>query len=232
MMKKVFILFLLIIISASALFGAAQTAVVKSAIGKVTYKVPGADWSAVSSGMQIPIGATISTGFNSKAVLELGASTLEVKALTRMRLDELAEQGGVVSTDLFLQVGRVKADVKAVEGLQSNFTLKSPVTTASVRGTSFSFDGINIRVQNGRVVVSNRNNHSATYKGGESGSSTGNNPPAGGAAGREGEIIVRADTSDILGGSDDPFVDTGSTQTVSGVQYGSIKVQWTYVGPN
>ena len=51
-------------------------------------------------------------------------------------------------------------------------------------------------------------------------------PPAGGAAGREEGIIVSADTSDILGGSDEPF--TARPRSSSGVQYGSVKVSWTY----
>jgi hypothetical protein len=222
-----FIFFLLLlIVSASALFGAAQNAVVVSASGKVEYKAEGAAWTAANKGTEIPLGSTISTGFNSNAVIEMGSSTLEVKPLTRMRLDKLAEQDGVVSTDLFLRVGRVKAEVKAIEGLQHNFTLKSPVTTASVRGTGFDFDSVNLRVRNGVVKMSNRFKHSSSYKGGESGSSDGTKPPQGGAEGREGDIIVSADTSDILGGGEDTDPTT-SRGGASGVGYGSIKVLWT-----
>ena len=228
MIRKMFIFYLLLlIVSASALFGAAQNAVVVSASGKVEYKAEGAAWTAAKAGTEIPLGSTISTGFNSKAVIEMGSSTLEVKPLTRMRLDKLAEQDGVISTDLFLRVGRVKAEVKAVEGLQHSFTLKSPVTTASVRGTGFDFDGVNLKVRNGVVRMSNRFRHSSSYKAGESGSSTGINPPRGGSEGRESDIVVSADTSDILGGGEDTDPTTSSGGGASGVQYGSVKVNWT-----
>ena len=62
--------------------------------------------------MKIPIGAIVSTGFDSHAVLEIGTASLEVAPLTRMSISELVERNGVVKTELRLQVGKVKAKVK------------------------------------------------------------------------------------------------------------------------
>jgi len=228
MIKKTCIAFIIVLLFSHSLFAASQTATVRTVSGKVEYRTSGAAWSAASQGMEIPLGAVISTGFNSSAVLEIGTAVLEVKALTRMRLDQLAEQDGVVSTDLFLQVGRVKAEVRAVEGIQNNFTLKSPVTTASVRGTGFSFDGVNINVDNGRVVMTNRFNQTQTYRGGESGSSPGALPPVGGVQGRETGIVVSADASDVLGGTDDSGAAPPSAPKSPGPGFGTIKLDWTY----
>ena len=225
-MKKIFILIILIIFASSALFAAEQTASVTSLKGNVQYRTGGAEWTAVTEGMKIPVGATISTGFKSEAVLDLGSSEVFVKQLTRMSIREVAEKNSTITTNLNLRLGRIQADVKTSKGLKHNFTIKTPVSTAAVRGTKFNFDGINIKVKEGRVRVSNKNNHYATYKAGESGKSTGSQPPAGGAAGREEGIVVSADTSDILGGSDEPF--TARPRSSSGVQYGSVKVSWTY----
>jgi hypothetical protein len=226
MMRKIFIILVLIIISASYLSAAAQKGVVSSATGKVQYRIKGSTWIDVSNGMQIPIGAVISTGFKSEAVLDLGSSELLIKQLTRMSIQELSENNKIVRTDLNLRLGRIRANVKTSKGLKHNFTIKTPVSTAAVRGTRFSFDEVNIKVEEGKVVFSNKNNHSATYKGGESGSSTGNQPPAGGLSGREEGIVVSADTSDVLGSESSSF-----SRGRSGVQYGSIKVNWTYYVP-
>ena len=191
-------------------------------------KERGGSWNNVSSGMTLPSGAVISTGFRSEAVLDLGNSEVFVKALTRMSITELSEKNNTVKTGLNLRLGRVNADVKTSKGLKHDFTIKTPVSTAAVRGTKFSFDGVNIKVDNGRVVVSNRNNHSASYKGGESGSFTGNNPPGGGAEGRAGELAVSGDTGDILSGSDDPYINVTGTGGSSGVEYGSVRIKWNY----
>ena len=225
-MRKISILIFLIIISAS--FAYANTATITSVKGNVQYKTGSGSWTAVNEGLKLPVGAVISTSFKSEAVIDLGSSEIVVKQLTRMSINELSEKNKTVNTKLNMRLGRIKADVKTSKGLKHNFTIKTPVSTAAVRGTKFSFDGVNIDVENGRVVVSNKRKQSASYKGGEKGTSTGNNPPEGGAAGRLNSLLVSADTSDVLSGSDQPFNSSFSDRGGSGVEYGSIKVNWTY----
>ena len=167
MMRKVIFILFLVTVSASLLSAASNTAVIKSLKGSVQYKTDGSGWNDASNGMELPLGAVISTGFRSEAVLDLGNSEIFIKALTRMSITELSAKNETVNTGLNLRLGRVSADVKTSEGLRHNFTIKTPVSTAAVRGTKFSYDGVNIKVDNGRVVVTNNNNHSASYKGGE-----------------------------------------------------------------
>ena len=153
-MKK-YILVILILFMGTFLF-ADITAVVKDISGKVEIKVPGGSWEKASEGMKIEEGYMISTGFRSEAVLELGASQVIVKQLTRMELSELVEKEGTVRTGLNLRVGKIKAQVRTTAGLRQDFRLTSPVSTAAVRGTSFEYDGINLKVLEGSVEFTNK----------------------------------------------------------------------------
>ena len=148
-----------------------QTATIRAVTGKVEVQSR-TGWEPASAGMVLPVGATISTGFGASATVEIQTATILVGALTRMSLNELAQREGVLSADLALRVGRVRAEVRNVEGLQSEFRLRSTQSTASVRGTSFEFDGRNLRVLSGLVQLTNPNQQTANVGGGESGEVT------------------------------------------------------------
>lgn len=153
-MKKKYIIAVLLLVLGTFLF-AEITAVVKNVTGKVEIKAPGGSWKKAAPGMKIAKGYYISTGFRSEAVLVLGTSQVIVKQLTRMELEKLVEKEGTVSTGLNLRVGRVRAEVKTTKGLKQDFKLKSPISTAAVRGTSFEYDGRNLTVYNGTVAFTN-----------------------------------------------------------------------------
>lgn len=151
-MKKLFLLFLFVLMSFYSLFAAAT---VKDFFGKVKVKYDGdTKWSRVSMGMELPANATVSTGFNSQIVLDLGNATLDVLPLTRMTINEITESKNTINTTLFLQGGKIKADVKRLEGKVNDFKIKSPVATASVRGTAFEFSGNKLKVIRGEVAFS------------------------------------------------------------------------------
>lgn len=148
-MKKICLLFLLIVMSFSSLFAIAT---VQDFFGKVKVKYDGdTKWSRVSIGMELPPNVTVSTGFNSQIVLDLGNATLDVLPLTRMTVGEITETQGTINTSLFLQGGKIKADVKKIEGKVNDFKIRSPVATASVRGTAFEFSGNTLTVIRGEV---------------------------------------------------------------------------------
>lgn len=153
-MKK-YILIILLLLIGTFLF-AEITAVVKDISGKVEIMAPGGSWKKAAEGMKIEEGYFISTGFRSEAVLELGPSKVIVKQLTRMKLEELVEKEGTVSTSLNLRVGKIKAEVRTTAGLRQDFRLTSPVSTAAVRGTSFEYDGVNLKVLEGSVEFTNQ----------------------------------------------------------------------------
>lgn len=121
--------------------------------GKVEYQLPGKDWKAAKKGDVIPKGTVVSTGFKSSAVIKVGPATITVKPVTRMALEDLVQSDSGTQTQLFLQTGRVKADVTPQSGQTAEFKVKSPTATASVRGTGFEFDGVNLLVDKGVVQL-------------------------------------------------------------------------------
>jgi hypothetical protein len=170
---------LLVFLAAPALFAqntaetqavqAVQTselqAIIREISGTVEIKAANAAvWSPASRGQAISRDTLISTGFKSSALIAIGNSTLSVRPLTSLSLEELtaAEDGEKVA--LNLRTGRVRADVKPPATGRTDFTVRSPSSTASVRGTSFDFNGIDIRVDEGRVHFTG-GDRSGTYVG-------------------------------------------------------------------
>jgi hypothetical protein len=100
----------------------------------------------------VSIGSTISTGFGARAEIEAGEATLSVSPLTRLTIEELAREQNNQRTDLFLGVGRVRANVRTGEDTTHDFQLRSSVSTAAVRGTEFEYDGFWVRGFTGTVV--------------------------------------------------------------------------------
>jgi hypothetical protein len=135
------------------LFG--QNAVIKEVSGKVEVNDGAKGWVPAKAGMTISIGSMISTGFKAKATIALGDSVVLVKQLTRMKLNELVEKEGTVSTELFLDVGRVTAEVKTSGGKKNDFRLKSPIATAAVRGTTIDFSPSTVVFVDGSGFVYN-----------------------------------------------------------------------------
>ena len=119
--------------------------------GKVEAQDASGTWKAARAGDPITAGTMISTGFKSEATVKLGASILTVKPLTRMTLTQLVEKEDTVNTDVYLEVGNVKAEVNSLNTKKNGFTVKSPVATASVRGTVFEI-GDNLVVIEGNVA--------------------------------------------------------------------------------
>ncbi|MFP4566601.1 MAG: FecR domain-containing protein, partial [Spirochaetaceae bacterium] len=153
-LKRTLLIMIALLLVGSAAFAQVR-ATVESLSGKVEVRAEGGSWQAVSEGEQIARGSTISTGFNSSARLQLADAVLEVEPLTRMTLEELVETSDSVSTDVFVRVGRTRSNVQSAEGVRSDFRMRSPITTASVRGTAFEFDTKRTSVTEGTVTVAN-----------------------------------------------------------------------------
>ncbi|MBA7579435.1 hypothetical protein ES708_21306 [subsurface metagenome] len=167
-MKKIGIILILLSIVANASF-TQVSAVIKEVTGKVEVQAPGGIWARATVGMSISAGTTISTGFGSRALVDLGNSVLNVQPLTRLRLEELLQREGTVQTDMFLRVGKVSAEVKSVAGLKQDFKLRSPVSTAAVRGTNLEYDGFDVVVFDGNVLYLTQLGQQRSYSSGEGG---------------------------------------------------------------
>ena len=213
-MKKIGIILVLISLIMGSLF-AQSSAVIKETTGKVEVQAPGGQWTSAAVGMSISRGTTISTGFGSRALLDLGNAVLNVQPLTRLRLEELIEKEGTVQTDLFLRVGKVKAEVKSISGLQQDFKLRSPVSTAAVRGTEFDYSGYDVVVIDGEVIYQTSRGQERTYSSGEGGGDKGDgtatsggdsknedagiNPYTAGPGGESGSRLPGASGLDLTG---------------------------------
>jgi hypothetical protein len=127
-------------------------AIVREINGAVEVKASGQrDWVPAAIGQKLERETLLSTGFGSTAVLALGNSTLIVQALTRLSLEEIIAIQGNEQTRLFLHTGRIRAEITPPSGGKTDFTIRSPTAVASVRGTAFNFNGMRLRVDDGRV---------------------------------------------------------------------------------
>jgi len=172
------------------------SAVVEEIKGKVELKAPGGSWQSAERGMELGKGTTISTGFNSEAEIAIGGSILKVSALTRMDLEELIEREGTIDTSLNLKVGKVKADVRSTEGMRNNFRVRSPQSTAAVRGTIFEYDGYTLTVEQGSVALSNNLGQIRAVSGGERSKTDGFSLPSSGEEGFSAEFDVDLSSAD------------------------------------
>jgi hypothetical protein len=150
MMKKtgMGILFLM----SAVLAGAQSAALIREISGTVEVKAPGAlEWKAAVAGQTLDKAALVSTGFRSTALIAIGNSLITVRPLTRLSLEEIILMQDGEQVTLNLRAGRIRADVKPPAGGRTDFSIRAPSMTASVRGTAFDFDGTRLAVEEGRV---------------------------------------------------------------------------------
>jgi hypothetical protein len=156
-MKKVFV-FMLVLAGIWNVFAQEGQAVILEARGTVEIQDGGsAEWRVGAPGDAVGKNAVISTGFRSTALIALGDSRISVRPLTRLTLEELVRRDTAEEVSLHLRTGRVRAEVKPPVGGRTDFTVRSPIATASVRGTSFEFDTRHLYVNEGRVLLEGGN---------------------------------------------------------------------------
>jgi hypothetical protein len=161
MIKKM-ILGLLLVCGAAGLF--AQETLIQEIWGTVEVKAAGeAEWKAARQGQTLERGALISTGFNSGALIISGSSKVTLRPLSRLSVEELAAAGSGEKVDINLLAGGLRVSVQPPAGGRVSFNVRSPIATASVRGTEFEFDGVRVRVEEGRVHMSGNSGGGGAY---------------------------------------------------------------------
>ena len=153
-MKRVFLIICLVCFILTPLL--AISGEVVAVKGKAEIK-QGGKWIPAKAGNKITSGLMISTGFKSELTLKIDGSVITVKPMTRLTIEEIAEKNETVSSEVYLNVGSVKADVKPASTKKVEFKVKTPVATASVRGTSgeISSDGLLIGTSGSWSYVNN-----------------------------------------------------------------------------
>ena len=134
-MKKLICLFLFSFLIGTFSFASNEVAIVNSVVGKVEIQL-NENWVQIKNGDILTPGTVISTGFRSSAVLYIGKSLIEVRALTRLTIEEIVEQNQNYNATMFLDAGNIKADIKKSDNKRVGFKVRTSVATASVRGTS------------------------------------------------------------------------------------------------
>jgi len=144
----------LLLVSGSAVFAQAK---LTDFVGKVEIKPPKGAWTPARKGMAVAAGSIVSTGFRSKATIDLDESTIFVNQLTRLTLEELARKQNVITTNINIRAGSLSAEVKTGgTEYKHDFRVKSPVSTAAVRGTRIEYDGYEMKVTKGTAILFNR----------------------------------------------------------------------------
>ncbi|MFW6387701.1 MAG: FecR family protein [bacterium] len=215
---------LLLLFAATALAAQQPAVVVEEVNGDVEIQLPGESWQSVSSGDIVPDDAKISTGFGASAVLAVGENAdVTVRALTRIVINDLIAEEGIERSEMTLEIGRVSGEVRQSDTRRTEFQVRSPTATASVRGTNFDFDGEELVVQNGVVSFTTPSGREHQVGGGEETSSDGVTPPEPPSQGRAERGSVTHITASGSGGSTittfEPSIPTGPA---------TITIQWDF----
>ena len=104
--------------------------------GKVEVSRNG-QWIALSVGDTIAQSETINTGFQSEARLNLNGSVLAVPALTRVTLETLSTSETKDKVSLYVDTGSIRSKVTHTDNKKIDYTARTAVAVASVRGTDF-----------------------------------------------------------------------------------------------
>ena len=155
-MKRIMVLMLMMMMVGAGIVSAQNPgAMIREINGTVELKSEGSgDWKQASVGDRIEKATMISTGFRSTALLAVGESTIVVRPLTRLTLNELLNQSGTETINIGMNSGRIRVEVKPPAGGRVDFTVQSAVATASVRGTVFEMNPVRLTVVEGLVRYS------------------------------------------------------------------------------
>lgn len=155
-MKKSILSFCFIFIFAFFSFAENFTAQVTTVSGKAEV-LTGTEWKTLNVGDTLKNGDTVQTGFKSSLSLKVKDSVINVSALTRMTVEQLSENAQKDNVRVFVKTGGVSSNVQKSNNKKVGFTVRTPVATASVRGTEFSventFNSSSVETMRGSVAV-------------------------------------------------------------------------------
>jgi len=166
-MKQIVVAVLLLMLINASIFS--QNGVIREFTGDVELKHAGQSvFVPASAGAAVMSNTIISTSFRSTAIIAIGSSVITVRPLTRLTLAEIQSMEESENVNINLQAGSVRVEVNPPSGTRANFSVQTPSSTASVRGTSFEIDTDNIIVSEGRVMFSGTGNLAVIVDGGNS----------------------------------------------------------------
>jgi hypothetical protein len=147
--------------------GAAEQVEVVSVDGMVRIHAADGSWSRAGAGDVLASGMSVSTGFNASAVLAVGASRVEIDPISYLEFSELSDSAEAESATMDLSFGRVRSRVRSADQRSTDFQVRSPVSTAAVKGTDFVYDGSLLTVFEGDVSLRNSIGQSHSVRAGQ-----------------------------------------------------------------
>lgn len=104
--------------------------------GQVLVKLGDGEWEPATEGGQLRAKDEVGTGPESQAQLEFpDGSVAEIKELSQVQIGTLLAAGDGAKIRLLLRLGEIEAEVPEKAGVKSDFSVNTPISTASVRGT-------------------------------------------------------------------------------------------------
>lgn len=135
-MKRILITLGLFVLVAGAL--SAATATIVQTTGTVTVQqYAGGPWVAAYSGVRLTEGSSLSTGYGAGVLVRIdpSGSVVRLNQFTTVSVSKLASSPTSLDTSVSLRSGSMRAVVKSTPQFRSRFSVRTPVATASVRGT-------------------------------------------------------------------------------------------------
>jgi hypothetical protein len=133
--------------------GSADLEVIK-VVEDAEAKAAGGEWQPVVAGMRLGAGTQISTGpFSSVHLLFPDRSVMILKEMTEVRINVLIRQGNGLKAQIVLKIGEVSSQVDPKKVVSSDFSVSTPIATASIRGTIFTVRAVAQPIAKAIVLV-------------------------------------------------------------------------------
>ena len=227
-MKKCFVRILLAFL-VSAMFSLplfSADAKVTYVKGKVEVSHNGGEWILLKTGDTVSQSDVINTGFQSEARINMNGSIMAVPALTRVTLETLSTSDSKDTVSLYVNTGAVRSKVTHTDNKKIDYTARTAVAVASVRGTDFTISAIGkVSCLEGAVAVFSAKNYIPPVVNNEAPGeeqsedsekeSDAGITDAGGSSSTEGPADATTPPKDISSNSGDGAVVVGAGQSTS-----------------
>ena len=112
---------------------------VTSIRNEAAFRVNAGDWRPIKAGDEVTQDMELFTGVDSGMTVDMGdGSVFRLDELTQLLVDTIARSETRKDVAVRLVVGRVSAQIKKEQVVDTNFEIQTPTATTSVRGTVFS----------------------------------------------------------------------------------------------
>ena len=138
-MNRVKSIFLAAVLALSSSSVFAAEGIVTYVKGKVEVQ-RNSEWVQLNIGDKIAQSEMVNTGFQSEAKIKLLDSILYLGPVTRVKVESLKSSDSTDKVNLYLATGTTRSKVEHTDAKRVNYTVRSAVAVASVRGTDWTFD--------------------------------------------------------------------------------------------